>query len=189
MRSRRAAAVVVLGGILAIASTAGPRAQTKLYDPAVDARAQIAKAVQSAATDDIRVLVSWGTGDNPRSDEMARAVRDAKPQFLSDEYRPVYVDVGHLDRNLDVAKAYGVTLSAADLPVLTVLDRRGAVVASVSSRELLASATGRVDLARVRAFLEAHQSPAPDAVAAFDAGLAQATRDGKTLFVWFSAPW
>lgn len=166
-----------------------------LYDEKADAKAAIEAAVHAAATDDIRVLINWGANDDAGSKKFADArkapeIARSTPSFFSDEYKAVNVDVGHLDRNIDLAKAYGVTLSADALPALTILDVAGKVVANTAAAAFRPEAdpTG-IDAPRVAAFLKQHQAPAPDAVAQFEAALKQTKNDGKTVFVWFSAPW
>jgi hypothetical protein len=180
------------------AQTVGAPAQTprpvpKLYNETANAREAIAAAVKAADTDDIRVLINWGANDNARCTAFTVAQRakevNATYSFFSDEYKVAYVDVGRGDKNLDVAKAYGVTIDAEVLPALTVLDDKGKVLANISSRELNADNDEGFDAKKIAAFLTQHKAPAPDAIAPFEAAVKQAKQEGKTLFVWFSAPW
>lgn len=170
-----------------------PRPVPKLYNETANAKDAIDAAVKAADTDDVRVLINWGANDDARSTAYATAQRarevNATFNFFSDEYKPVYVDVGKADKNVDLAKAYGVTLDAAALPALTVLDQKGKVVANISSRDLAAADGTGFDSKKIAAFLTQHKAPAPDAIAPFDAAVKQAKQEGKTLFVWFSAPW
>jgi len=110
--------------------------------------------------------------------------------FFSDEYKSVNVDVGHINKNIDLAKSYGVRLKADAFPALTVLDSAGMVIANTNASSLRPDAdpTG-IDALKVAAFLKSHQAPAPDAVAPFEVALKQAKQQGKIVFVWFSAPW
>lgn len=163
------------------------------YNPAADARAQIASALKSAKDDGIRVLVNWGSNEDEASTAFAAARRnnrDLSP-FFSTEYKLVHVDVGNLDKNLDVAKTYGVTLQAGALPMLAVLDGDGNVLARTSASAFRSTADpAAFDPASIGAFLAKHQAPAPaDADPVLQAAVKQAKREGKTLFVWFSAPW
>jgi hypothetical protein len=165
------------------------------YDPNADARALIAAAVKGAATDGIRVLVNFGANDDDGSKAFSKArsapeILKSTPSFFSDEYKVANIDVGHLDKNLDVASSYGVTLAAGDLPALVILDDRGQVVARTSAQALrLERDAAALDPVKIAAFLTAHEAPAPDATAQFADALKQAKADGKRLFVWFSAPW
>jgi hypothetical protein len=103
----------------------------------------------------------------------------------------VSVDVGRLDKNLDVAKEYGVTVRGGDLPALAVLDTDGKVLARTPGTAFRSDADPAAhDPAKIAAFLKTHQAPSPpDAQPVFDAALQQTKREGKSLFVWFSAPW
>jgi hypothetical protein len=173
---------------------AAPRPATpKTYNETADAKAQIAAAITAANVDDIRVLINWGANDDDRCikfSQVLRAPEVTKTRYSADEYKIVNVDVGHLDKNLDLARTYGVTLGHGELPALTVLDQTGKAIARTSA-SALSSATDPTgfDPLKVAAFLTTNQAPAPDAVAPFEAAVKQAKRDGKTVFVWFSAPW
>jgi hypothetical protein len=169
-----------------------PAAPRKLYNDTADAKAQITAALTSAAEDEIRVLINWGANDDElcatfpqvqRAPEMSRK--------FSDEYKLVYVDVGHLDKNLDLAKSFGVTLAAGALPHFTVLNAKGGVLAQISGRSLAGEAgSAALDAKKTAAFLTTHQAPAPpDAVQTFSAALAQAKREDREVFLWFAAPW
>ncbi len=166
-----------------------------LYDEKADAKAAIEAAVHSAATDGIRVLINWGANEDPGSKKFAEARRapaiiESTPSFFSDEYRVVNVDVGHLDKNADLAKVYGATLLPDGLPALTILDATGKVVVNTTAAKLRPEGdSGGIDPPKLAAFLKRYQAPAPDAVAPFEAALNQAKSEGKTVFVWFSAPW
>ncbi len=163
------------------------------FDEKADAGSAIKAAVTSAALDDIRVLVAWGANDDNGSTQFIAARRSpaiTQPAFLSDEYKIVNVNVGHLDRNVDLAKSYGVTLKADALPALTVLDSTGRVLANTDAAALRPGADpAGIDPVKLAAFLKSHQAPAPDAVALYEAALKQAKKEGKMVFVRFAAPW
>ena len=184
------ASVVLL---VCAADAAGQQVGTqRIYNPTADARAQIANALKLAKEDGIRVLVIFGTNDHAASasfDE-ARRAREVS-QFFATEYKLVNVDVGRLDKNLDLAKAYGVALSDAALPMLAVLDGDGKVLARTSAAVFRSATEPAVfDRARIADFLTTHQAPAPaDAEPTLQNALRQAKAEGKSLFVWFSAPW
>ncbi len=170
---------------------APPRPAPKLYNETADAQKAIDDAIKWAASDGIRVLVNWGANDNLRAATFGALRRDASVgRFMSDEYKIVYVDVGHADKNLDLAKKYGATISAGALPAFTILDGEGKVLAQSTSATLQSDVDPVfLDPKKVGSFLETYKAPAPDAVAPFDAAMARAKREGKHVFVWFSAPW
>jgi len=176
------------------------QAPPKLYNETADARAQIDAALKAAAEDDIRELINWGANDDEACTKFQQDMNgrgSANPAYevirtkLSNEYRYVRVDVGRLDKHLDLAAAHGVTLSAGALPHLTVLDRQGKVLAQQPSRALAAASGGPTayDPDKIAAFLKQHQVPPVAADPLLAAALAEAKRDGKYVFLWFSAPW
>jgi hypothetical protein len=175
-----------------VAAARPAQAPRKLFNETADAKAQIATAVAAAAEDGIRVLVVWGSNDDERSanfTKVQRAPEVSGPRFFSDEYKVVYVDVGKAERNLDVAGGYGVKLAAGSLPAFTVLDAAGRVLARASAADFPSSDPALLDAKKFADFLATHQSPAPEAEPPFQAALSAAKKDGKYVFLWFSAPW
>ncbi len=178
-----------------------PPAPQKVYNETADAKAQIAAAIDGIKDDDTRVLIVWGANDDEKSTafptalyggpNVAPEVAQQLRKMMSDEFRVVRVDVGHLDKNQDVAQKY-THLVAGQLPFVTVLDKNGNVLADQGTREFLAEpgAKGPFDSAKIAAFLTKYQAPPPPAAGPlFKAALEQGKREGKTIFVWFSAPW
>jgi hypothetical protein len=163
------------------------------FEEKADAKAAIKAAVDAAAADGIRVLIAWGANDDKGSTLFLAAKRApafSQSALFSNEYRTLNVNIGHIDKNINVAKSYGAKLKADALPALTVLDSAGAVIANTNAAALRPDANpSGIDPEKVAAFLKLHQAPAPDAVARFDAALKQAKKEGKMVFVWFSAPW
>jgi hypothetical protein len=169
-----------------------PQAPRKLYNETADAKAQIAAAVASAAEDDVRVLINWGANDDDWSTKVSAAQRTPEVSAkFRDDYKLVYVDTGKLDKNLELAKSFGVTLKGDALPHLTVLDARGKVLAQMPGRKLAGDAdASAVDPKKFAAFLTTNQAPPPpDALPVFNAALAQAKREDREVFLWFAAPW
>jgi hypothetical protein len=172
----------------------------KLYNETADARAQIDGALKAAADDDIRVLINWGANDDEacakfQQDLVGRGSTHTAYETirtkLSNEYRYLRVDVGRLDKNVDLAATYGVRLSPGALPHLTVLDKQGKVLAQQPAQQLAASAgaPSAYDPDKIAAFLRQHQVAPVAADPLLAAALAEAKRDGKYVFLWFSAPW
>jgi hypothetical protein len=165
----------------------------KLFNETADAKAQIATAVAGAAEDGIRVLVVWGSNDDERSTgfpKVQRAPEVSGPRFFSDEYKVVYVDVGKADRNADLASGYGTTLAATALPAFTVLDSAGKAVGRGTAADFAGADPVALDAKKFAAFLTANQAPLPpDPNPMVNAAVAQAKKDGKYVFLWFTAPW
>ncbi len=176
-------------------------APRKVYNETADVKTQIAAAVDAIKEDGTRVLIVWGANDDEKSTTFPTALYGdprAEPevtqqlrQMMRDEFRLLTVDVGHLDRNQDVAQKY-THLVAGQLPFVTVLDKNGDVLADQTAREFVArpGAKAPFDSAKIAAFLAKYQAPPlPSAAPLFKAALEQGKREGKTVFVWFSAPW
>ncbi len=163
------------------------------FDETADAKAAMNTVVHEAAIDDIRVLVTWGANDDKGSrlfldSRKEKAITD--PGFFRDEYKTVNVNVGHLDKNIDLAQSYGAKLKTDALPALTVLDSAGVAIANTNAAALRSDKDpAGIDPAKVAAFLRLYQAPAPNAAALFDTALKQAKKESKMVFVWFSAPW
>ncbi|MCX6538440.1 MAG: hypothetical protein NT151_05830 [Acidobacteria bacterium] len=169
-----------------------PPAPRKLYNETADAKALIAAALKSAAEDDIRVLINWGANDDALCATFLQEQRSTAVSLkIRDDYKLVYVDVGHFDKNLDLAKSFGVTLTAGALPHFTVLDAKGAVLAQMSGKNMANEVDpAALDGKKLAAFLTKYQAPAPaEALAVFTSAVAQAKREDKEVFLWFAAPW
>lgn len=176
------------------------QAPPKLYNETADARAQIDSALKAAVEDDIRVLINWGANDDEACAKFQQDLNgrgSAHPAYetirtkLSNEYRYLRVDVGRLDKNIELAASYGVRLAPGSLPHLTVLDKHGAVLAQQAAQQLAAAAGAATayDPDKIAAFLRQHQVAPVPADPLLAAALAEAKRDGKYVFLWFSAPW
>lgn len=165
-----------------------------VYDENADAHAAIDAALAAATRDHSRVLLQWGAnwcgwckllhGTFASDKEIAKKLRD--------EYVVVYVDVGRMDKNADLAKRFNADLAKNGLPYLTVLDSSGAVVANqeTGSLELPKGTEPRGhDRAKVLDFLTKNQAPPAKADDVLAAGLAKASSEGKLVFLHFGAPW
>ena len=175
-----------------------PRPTRKLYNETADAKALIADALKAAADDNIRVLINWGANDDDACARFQQSLRsmpmtEAQQQVslkLSNEYRQVYVDVGHLDKNQDLAQMYRASLTAGSLPHFTILDKAGKVLEQKAARDFAADTDpAKFDPAKVLTVLVKFQSPSPASGPLFAAALKQAKAENKEVFLWFSAPW
>lgn len=185
----------VLTAALVVAAAATALAAQVVRPPLnpADVKARLARALELADVDDIRVLIKWvSTGSEAtRKFALVTALPEVrKTGFESTEYHVVTVDVGKLDQNLDLARQYGVTLKDELLPSLTVLDQHGKVIAQATAPDFISrERSGEFDPAKIAAFFTLHQAAAPDAAAPFEAAVKRAKSEGKLVFVWFSAPW
>jgi len=161
---------------------------------APDPKDAIAKAKHAAAVDHIRVLIVWGSKSDARTQTFPKLAKlpglDTPAPAFSNEYRLVQVEVGRADTNLDLAAEYGVKLSAASLPVLTILDEAGKPVITAPATQFARKTDPQaLDADAIGAFLTKHHAIAADPNAELDAALKQAKAQDKLVFVWFSAPW
>jgi len=101
-----------------------------LYPPGADAHADLAKGLAEAARSHRRVLVEFG--GNWCYDchvlDMAFDHSELTP-LLEANYVVVRVDVGEFNRNLDIAKQYGVPLEKG-VPAIVLLDSSGKLLFS-----------------------------------------------------------
>ncbi len=180
-------------------ASAPARAPRPVFKDAQDAKTAMDAAFKAASEDDLRVLVVWGNNDDPACAKIhpalygAGAPEDVTQSLrtkLTNEYKLVAVDVGHLDKNQDLARQYKASLDAAHLPHLTLLDKNGKVLAHAPASELAGgSDPATFDSKKILALLEKNQVPPTDAQPLFDAALRKAKAENKEVFLWFSAPW
>jgi thiol:disulfide interchange protein len=144
-----AAAVCVWIG----ASALPARAQFRnVYNPNVDAKADVHNALVRAAREHKRVLLDFGgnwCGDCKVLDIYFH--QEPNAALLASHYILVDIDIGQYDRNLDLARRYGIPLQRG-VPALAVLSPSGQLLYSQRSGEF--EAMSRMDPASVTDFLE-----------------------------------
>jgi len=125
--------------------SAGLPAADYLYDPTVDARAEVEAAFAAAKTSGKRVLIDYGADWCPDCHSLAAFMDGSAGVALIDRaFEVVKVDVGFWDHNLDVAGEYGDAI-AKGIPAVVVYTADGKLIGS--------SADG--SLANARAMTEA----------------------------------
>jgi len=100
------------------------------YDPAADARADVSAALMAAKAEEKMGLLVFGA--NWCHDSRALAAHFEKPRFetlIRSHYKLVYVDVGEKNRNIDLAREFGVK-SIVGTPTIFVTDKDGNVLNS-----------------------------------------------------------
>lgn len=106
----------------------GPRAD--LYPALADARLDIKNALATAQHDHKRVLLDFGANWCYDCHVLDLAFHRPELQAMLDAaYVVVHVDVGRMDKNLDLAERYQVPLSKG-IPALAVLDGNGKLMFS-----------------------------------------------------------
>ncbi|MCE9593767.1 MAG: thioredoxin family protein [Planctomycetes bacterium] len=169
------------------------KVEPPLYDEKADAKADIGAAVAKAKKENRRVLIQWGGNWCiwcKRLDKTLHANADLAKK-IQYEYDVVHVDIGHSDKNMELAASYQADFKSAGVPFLTVLDGEGKLIVNQETGALESKEEGKHehDVAKVLAFLEQHQAPYLEARAVYDAAFARAKAEKKHVFLHFGAPW
>ncbi|HUE36656.1 MAG TPA: thioredoxin family protein [Candidatus Acidoferrum sp.] len=106
------------------------------YSETADARLDIKQALTQAAATHTSVIVVFGAnwcGDCKMLDYAMKSGTSAK--LLTRDFQIVKVNVGHWDKNLDIAKSYGVPLEKG-IPAVAILSSRNKVLYVTQEGEL-----------------------------------------------------
>ena len=123
-----------------------------LYPAPEGAATEIQEALAAAAKDHKRVILVFGANWCYDCHVLDAAFRSRELSPVVDaNYHVVHVNIGDMDKNLDVAKKYQVPLDKG-VPVLAVLDPNGMVVFSQQNGEFESSV--KIGPEDVTAFLE-----------------------------------
>ena len=139
------AAVLALAGISAVAQS------RIIYSATADAHNDIAQAIKTATTAHKHIILDFGgnwCGDCQVLDIYIH--QQPNLSLLDDNYVLVHVDVGHYDKNLDLAAKYDIPLKRG-VPALAVLDQHGRILYSQKNGEF--ESMRRMDPASVTEFL------------------------------------
>ena len=118
-----------------VAQMAPPRVNKNLYSATADAKADIAAALTQASRENKRIILDFGgnwCGDCQVLDIYFHQSPNA--ELLAKSFVVVHVDLGRMDKNVDVADKYGVPLKKG-VPALAVIDSRGKVLYSQKTGE------------------------------------------------------
>lgn len=128
--------LAILAAVLAVTAAFSFAAERNLYpDPSL-AKAQIAAALKSAAQTHKRVLLDFG--GNWCGDCFVLDMYFHSPQnrpLLEHNYVVVYINVGELDTNLDIADRYQVPVRHG-VPGVAVLSDTGKLLYTARNKEL-----------------------------------------------------
>ena len=133
------AALFLLAGMVAstlpLAAQAGFKVNKNLYSESADAAADIAAAQVAARREHKRILLDFGgnwCGDCQVLDYYYHQAPNA--ELLDKYFIVVHVDIGHIDKNLDVAQKYHVPI-AHGVPALGIIDSQGKVLYAEREKE------------------------------------------------------
>ena len=106
------------------------------YDEAANAKAEIAAALVAAKRAKVPVLVVFGANWCGDCKVLDLAFKEgAAAPLIAKNFKVVKVNVGRMDRNVDIAESYGVPLKKG-IPAVAVLSNKGKVVYSTKAGEL-----------------------------------------------------
>jgi thioredoxin 1 len=117
---------------LAVAATAADNP----YNETADAKLEIKQALTHAAAAKIPIIVVFGAnwcGDCKMLDSAMK--NGASAPLLSRDFKIVKVNVGRFDKNLDVAKSYGVPLEKG-IPAVVIISAKNEVRYATRDGEL-----------------------------------------------------
>ena len=106
------------------------------YNETADAKLEIRQALTQAESAKTPVIVVYGAnwcGDCKILDSAMK--NGASAPLLSRDFKIVKVNVGHFDRNLDVAREYGVPLEKG-IPAVVILSTKNEVLYATRGGEL-----------------------------------------------------
>jgi thioredoxin-related protein len=102
--------------------------KTDLYPADADATKEIGEALKLAATDRKRVLLVFGANWCYDCHVLDRALHDgAAGKIVSESFVLVHVDIGEVNKNLDLAKQYKIPLEKG-VPAVAILGSDGTLL-------------------------------------------------------------
>jgi thioredoxin 1 len=142
---------IILVGALALAAVSALAQGRIIYSDTADAHADIAQALHTAASEHKRVILDFG-GNWCGDCQVLDIYMHQQPNLpiLESNFVLVHVDIGHYDKNTDIADKYDVPLKKG-VPALVVLDSRGHILYTQKNGEF--EAMRRMDPASVTEFL------------------------------------
>src|SRR5271154_574472 len=141
----------VIATIFAIAGISAFAQNRIIYSATANAHADISKAMSTALQGHKRIILDFG--GNWCGDCQVLDIYFHQPPnlaLLEDNFVLVHVDIGHMDKNTDVAAKYDIPLKRG-VPALAVLDQHGHLLYSQKSGEF--EAMRKMDPASVTEFL------------------------------------
>ena len=144
-RKAFAAVLFLTAGIFASAQN------RTIYSATADAHADIAQAIRTATHEHKRIILDFG-GNWCGDCQVLNIYFHQQPNeaILNKNFVLVDIDIGRMDKNVDVADKYGVPLNKG-VPALAVLDEHGHLLYSQKDGEF--EAMRRMDPGSVTEFL------------------------------------
>lgn len=106
------------------------------YNEAADAKADIKQALTQAAPTKTPIILVFGANWCPDCRALDIAMKKgASAPLLAKDFKIVKVDVGRVDKNLEVAQSYGVPLNKG-IPAVAIISPSGGVLYVTKEGEL-----------------------------------------------------
>jgi thioredoxin 1 len=148
-----------LFAIVLLAATVPALAQHQVYPAPEQAAADLAGALKVAVAQHRRVLLDFGGDWCTDCLVLDSYFRDSSNKPILDaDFVLVHINVGHMDRNLDIAGRYQVPLNKG-VPALAVLNARGKLLYSQRSGEF--ETMRHMESSAVTQFLQQWKSAGP----------------------------
>jgi len=139
------AIAVIAAGLTAAAAT------SEIYSDTADAKADVKQAVITAAREHKRVILDFGGNWCGDCQILELYFHDpGNAALLQHNFVLVHVNIGHYDRNQDLADKYGVPLKKG-VPALVVLSSRGGLLYTQKNAQF--EKMGKVEVSSVGRFL------------------------------------
>jgi protein disulfide-isomerase len=115
---------------------AGARAAEQPYDESADAKLDIKQALAQATIAKTPVIVVFGANWCGDCQMLSKAMKTgSSAPLLAHDFQIVKVNVGHFDKNLDIAEAYGVPLKKG-IPAVVILSNKNEVLYATREGEV-----------------------------------------------------
>jgi protein disulfide-isomerase len=120
---------------LALICSATMAAATLPYDEKADAGADLNKALAEASAQHKKVLVVFGANWCPDCRELDKSLHGKSAPLIDSKFVVVKVDVGHFDKNQEIANAYGNPIKKG-IPAAVLLSAKNDVLYATKGGEL-----------------------------------------------------
>ena len=126
----------ILPALLVVFLVVAAGTADKPYDEAADAKADIKQALTQSATTKTPIIIIFGANWCPDCKVLNSAMTTGtSAPLLARDFKIVKVDVGHMDKNLDVAKTYEVPLNKG-IPAVAIISPGSEVLYVTKEGEL-----------------------------------------------------
>jgi thioredoxin 1 len=99
-----------------------------IFNPSQDASEAIRISLETAKSENKRVLLEFGADWCPDCQNLAKmSESETLKAYLEEKFITIRIDVGRKDKNIDIAEAFGVSMSKG-IPALVILHPDGTIM-------------------------------------------------------------